>query len=269
MAGVAGRAEDVYVVQGRADGPLILTNGIALCEAIQWTSDVALYNTGEQDALVRVVGVSNGDIHVPSGDTLLVPSHRSLNLIAKRPNWQGVTSDPLWVLRLDVPAKLQLESILWIGSHNLCVSTFPNPYRFGQVRLPVVYSLTAPQQEQVHLVTTLGGDTFRGRLNVGIYNGSEVQATAHIEIRQHCNNVTIAARTVSVAPNTLTQFGGFSERPFSFLPEDPKRCQGPPFDGTPNAVYTIVTVDQPSFSFVSAIADNATPMASISITSAH
>ncbi|MEA2166391.1 MAG: hypothetical protein QOK37_4518 [Thermoanaerobaculia bacterium] len=258
-------AADVYVVQGRANGPLFFTDGKPTCEAILWNADVAFYNRGDQAAQVRVIDISNGASGSPAGETLDVPPHQAFSLVGKRPSWQNITADPLWVLHLDAPAELELQSVLWIGSSSQCTSVGTRPFRFGQVLLPVVHTLTPAQGEQVHLITGVGGDEFKGHLNVGIFNASELLATAHIEIRQHCNNATIDSRTVTVRPKSLVQFGGFSSQPLSsFL--QPDRCQGPPFDGPLNSVYTVVTVDQPSFSFVSAVADNATPMASIGIT---
>jgi hypothetical protein len=58
----------------------------------------------------------------------------------------------------------------------------------------------------VHLGTDLGVSD--SRTNVGIYNASDREANARIEIRRACDNAVVDQRTVTVPANTTSQIGG-------------------------------------------------------------
>jgi hypothetical protein len=254
-------AADVYIVQGDARGPSIDRNTLVL-----WTTDAFFYNGDDLDAIITLLDASNGAAH-RIGDTFKIAPHRSLSLTSSNRGWGSGTGDPLWVLRVDVPPAVLVDASLFIGWQSL-TGPSPSTFRFayGKARLPVFRSLTPPGQPQIHLATSLGPASNNSveiqvpsRINVAIYNGGAVQADATIEIRQHCDDRVVTSERVSIPANTIIQVGGFEART--------RDC--PPVDSSGDSirsVYTVVTVDQPSFSFVSNLSNAAIPTTSISIT---
>ena len=97
-------------------------------------------------------------------------------------------------------------------------------------------------QPQVHLGTDLGVKD--ARINVGIYNQSQSVANAHIEVRRSCDNSVVDARDVQVPPDALIQVGGLRKGLDTCL-------SNPTTQGWLR--YTVVTVDQPSMTFATAI----------------
>jgi hypothetical protein len=254
-------AEDVYIVQGDARGPSIDRNTLVL-----WTTDAFFYNGADVDALITLLDVSNGAAH-RIGDTFKIAPNRSLSLTSSNRGWGSGTGDPLWVLRIDVPPRVIVDGALFIGWQSL-TGPSPSTFRFayGKARLPVFRSLTPAGQPQIHLSTSLGPASNNSveiqvpsRINVAIYNASAVQAGATIEIRQHCDDRVVTSEHVTIAANTIIQVGGFEART--------RDC--PPIENSGDSirsVYTVVTVDQPSFSFVSNLSNAVVPTTSISIT---
>jgi hypothetical protein len=133
------------------------------------------------------------------------------------------------------------------------------PFRFGKVRLPTFRALTPAGEPQTHQATFLGSEQdIPSRINVGVYNGGTVTATAQIEIRRECDDTVVSGETVSVPAKTVLQATNFSTNPGHGCPPASPGPYGP-------GVYTVVTVDQPSFSFVSNLANTLLPITSISI----
>ncbi len=251
-------AEDVYVVQGSAIGPQVDQNFMLV-----WSSDAFFYNAGAVVSHVTLLHISNGGGRPdPSGDVLVIPARSSRSLLVDKSTWSANTGAPLWVLHLDAPADTLTEDALYIGSVGI---NLPSPstsrFRFGKARLPVFRSLAPAGQQQVHLATSLGPSSNNpveiqtpSRLNVTIYNAGNVAAAALIEIRQHCDDHLVTSKTVTIPADTIVQVSGFEAKTFDCPPTGER------------FVYTVVTVDQPSFSFVSNLSNAATPTTSISIT---
>jgi hypothetical protein len=244
-------AADLYVVQGDAQGQVIPAGG----ERITWTTDAFFYNRGASSARIRLLGVSNGGLQPGTSTELNVAPQRTATLSASLLTvlWRPLNSDPLWVLHLDVPETVLTDDELFIGAVSLSTPFF-NTYKYGKVRLPVYSSLVPANQLQVHLATNLGG--IPSHANVAVYNAGPLAATAVIEIHRHCDDATIASSAVTVASDTIMQFTGF--------PAVAAACNDDttaPIGG----VYVLVAVDQPSFSFVSNVANNDTPMTSIAV----
>ena len=251
-------AGDIYIVQGSAEGRMF--NEV---ERIIWTTDAVFYNTGSTDAVVTLLDVSNGGLRHPEYPiSFAIPPHRTATFEGERARWAPAAFDPLWAVHIDVPASVLVESVLFIGSRNegpTNVSPRDLPARFGKVRLPSFRALTSPGQPQTHLATYLGAEPdIPSRINVGVYNGGTVGATAQIEIRRHCDDTVVSSATVSVAAKSVIQVNNFSSNPGRGCPD---ASPGPGGAG----VYTVVTVDQPSFSFVSNLANTLLPITSISI----
>ncbi len=255
-------AADVYVFQGLASGPNLNSEF-----AVLWTTDAFFYNTGDTPATITLVHAtpSSTASRVPVGDTFTLPPHRGASLVKAKPSWAGV--DGLAVLHLESPPEVVVDDALFIGETPLHVSGIPSPFTFGKARLPVFRSLTPPGVQQIHLATSLGpaGDVsptiavLPNRINVTIYNDAQVSANATIEIRQHCDDRVLSSRSVTIVADSIVQIGPFDTATVN--------CQDSSGLGdSERMVYTVVTVDQPSFSFVSNLSNAATPTTSISIT---
>lgn len=247
----AGFAAEVYIVQGEARGPFLANGG-----QVFWSTDAYFYNGSAATARVRLLGMSNMAAPEPARELTLAPG-RTAALLQAAPTFRPPALPPLWIVRADVPEGVAVESILLVGT---IVDRPPLPleirrYEFGKTRLPVFRSLVAAGQPQPHLATFLGPES---RINVAVYNAATTAATARIEIRRHCDDTLVDERIVSLPPDTLIQFGGFSAQH--------GECGATPSMSGPG-VYTIVTVDRPSLSFVSNVANAYSPVTSFSVTS--
>ncbi|MDP9362361.1 MAG: hypothetical protein M3P29_13035, partial [Acidobacteriota bacterium] len=207
-------AGDIYIVQGSAEGPMFNDS-----ERTIWTTDAVFYNTGSTNAVVTLLDVSNGGLRDPSRvpTSFTIPSHRTATLEGERTGWFPAVFDPLWAVHVDVPAGVLVESILFIGSRNeggTNISPRDRPTRFGKVRLPIFRALTPAGEPQRHLATFLGAEPdIPSRINVGVYNGGAVAATAQIEIRRECDDTIVSSATVSVPAKTVIQVNNFNTNP--------------------------------------------------------
>jgi len=237
-------ARDVYVLQGYVTGASF---GL---ESTIWSTDTLFYNSGPTDESVTLLGISNGIDPVGRvGETLLIPSRRTVSL-QQATSW--VPAIPLVMLHLNAPDAVIVQDVLFVGSQeNVGVSGTADPRKYGKVALPVFTTLAPPNTPQIHLETDIG--KLEGHLNVGIYNAADRTATAVIQTRAHCDDGVVSQMTVSVPANTVVQFGPFQT--------DTGRCHG----NLVKSMYTEVTVDEPSLTFVSALANTTIPTTSISI----
>ena len=251
-------ADDIYIVQGSAEGRMLNNS-----ERTIWGTDAYFYNTGSTNAVVTLLDVSNGGLRDPSRvpGSFIIPPHRTATFGGERAAWSPAVFDPLWAVHVDVPAGVLVENLLFIGSREEGAANHSPPEirSLGKVRLPIVRSLTSPGEPQTHLATFLGAEPdIPSRINVGIYNGGAVAATAQIEIRRHCDDTVVSSANVSVPAKSVIQVNNFSSNPGRGCPD---ASPGPGGAG----VYTVVTVDQPSFSFVSNLANTLLPITSVSI----
>ena len=245
-------AADIYVVQGQATGPIIGQ------EMILWSTDALFFNAGSDTARVQLRGTSNG-VAAPLPPTAFdIAPHRSASLGQEVGNRWHLGSPTIWVHHLDVTGDVITENLLFLGAMGTSTG-IGSPFKYGKVHLPIVHALTPPGQPQVHLGTYLGiSAQIPSRINVAIYNAAAMIASAHIEVRNVCDDSLIDAKEALIPADTILQVSGFRNE--GSCPEST------PIGGPPQAVYTIVTVDQPSFSFVSTLANNTGPITSMSIT---
>ena len=230
---------DAYLYQFVASGKVVG------CNSAQWGSDVLFYNQNPTASVVRLVGISNGTVasDVPTTWTLAPRSAVSLRRLG--PTWSP--SNPpasgaiVWVLHLDVPEGVTVESRDEVFFHDSCFDVAP--FIVTKTSQPVIRSLTPANTPQVKLGTDLG--TSAGRINVAIYNASNIPAAAVIEVRRTCDDSTVASANVTIAANTIAQYGPF--------PTGDASCSSANTEPYPR--YTIVTVDQPSFSIVSTLTE--------------
>jgi hypothetical protein len=261
----ASEGEEVYVV--RFFTPRYITSTTE-CLMVGWWDHLIFRNTANEDQTVRLIEASNG--YQPSREeSLVLPRNRTRSLYSYRntpqPGGSNVwTPDEPYVFlvnRLDVPAGVLLESRGEVYGGAGEGTPLPcEPFRvgvsvLGSFSLPTVRSLVPSNSRQFHLGSDLG--TLVSRTNVGIYNGGPAAATATIEVRRGCDDALVESRNVSVPANTVIQAGGFIN--------DYQRsgCLG--FGSSPDHNrYVVVTVDQPSFSFVTTIAQDLPPKIAVS-----
>jgi hypothetical protein len=120
--------------------------------------------------------------------------------------------------------------------------------------MPVFRHLIPASQEQVHYGTDLGG--VETRQNVGVYNAGEASANVVITVRQpFCGRTSM--QTALIAPDTFMQVSVPS-----IVPCSTGELQS-------NSTYTVVTVDQPSLSFVSTLRNGVAPEVTANVTSGN
>lgn len=261
LAPITASAADVYLVQGLARG--VRLDSLGTPEEVVWASDAIFYNRGANDATVKLLGISNGQLPPGAPTEITVPAGHSTSIAAAgmSSQWQPLSGDPLWVLHLNVPNDVTVANALFVRAQT---QIGPNPtfnpllFKYGKISLPVFLAPVAPNQPQIALMTSLGDPgLIPSHTNVAIYNEGSAVATARIEIRRHCDDALVQASNVSIAPNTIQQI-------YNLPGSGP--CQGATAEQPPASVYTIITVDQPSLTMVSSIASTYGPLTSMSIT---
>lgn len=224
------------------------------CTYISWVDRLVFRNTGPAPATVRFLGVSNGQTFAGARD-LVIPTGREVVDETVNTTWVPVrpgVGGPIWINHLDVPPAVVMSSRAeaWAGHGSPCAIGRDNRIS-GTVAFPVFDHLVSPNTSQYHLAVDLGSShssqSANAHINVGIYNAGTATATATIEIRRACDERVIESRTVTVPPNSLIQFGGFATS-----------TSGSCTDGAIYRDYAVVTVDQPSLSYV-ATASNELP----------
>ena len=234
---VRANAAEVWVLQGLAVGPSVP------CALITWTGMMSFYNTGSTDATVRLLGVSGSGGIGSAPRELVVPPRR----LTQTFDW-NVGQAPLWVLHLDVPEGVLIESRINVGEQPQCPPFFPFDFSAmrGKIALPARTSLRPANEPQVHLGTDLG--TINSRNNITIYNGGNEPAVGRIEIRRGCDDAVIDSRDVTIAANDVVQVTNL---------QGTSTCG--PVNNAPYLAYAIVTVDRPSVSWVSSISNDHPP----------
>ncbi|HEY0592016.1 MAG TPA: hypothetical protein VGF40_09630 [Thermoanaerobaculia bacterium] len=254
-------ADSLWLVQASSRGYL------TPCEHVSWETDTIFFNRGTETASVSFSGTSNGPAEEPLQLTSFeIPPGRTASLMRMTGrSWAPRSNEPLWVTEVDVTGDVEVKDGLVIGTDPYSagcarISGAPIENR-GRTAYPVVRQLAPPNEVQVHLGTYLGAAT-PSRLNVGIYNGASVPANAAIYVRRDCDESVVASRFTTVPANAIVQIPVFS----GFAPTE--RCpafQSGRLGGALGGLYTVVTVDQPSFSYVANVIEGQAPIAGIVI----
>lgn len=234
LTATAAAASDAYFIRFNATGAGITA----------WADDVLFYNTNSTSVTVRFLGVSNGTAQTNT-PPLELPARTSVSLNSSPAGttWLPVPVPSLWVLHLDVPAGVIVES------RDEFYRTYPGvpellPTPRGKVSMPVFRGLRVAGEQQVHLGTDLSG--VESRVNVGVFNAGTQTASATIEVRRTCDDVAVDTRNITIPPNTVIQASGFV-----IAANSP--CTDRRTASWMRAVT--ITVDQPSVTFVSNVND--------------
>jgi hypothetical protein len=214
--------------------------------SVLWLDDVLFFNTNAAPVAVRFLGVSNGPAQDDVPPSLTLPPGRvvSLDSAPVAPKWvPNLSSVSPYILHLDIPSGVIVESRDEFY-FDRGIPELP-PFPLGKVSMPVFRDQAAAGTAQVHLGTDLSGTD--SRENVGIYNGGSQTATATIEVRRTCDDSVTDTRTLTIPPNTLIQTNG--------LQIGPANLCGTPAANSRVTRYTVITVSQPSFSYVANLTD--------------
>lgn len=235
----SAQSADVWVLEGI--GGTLLPD----CKAVTWRPGVVVHNRGNESATVRPLHVSNGGM---TALTQTVPAGSSVRAVGGSAPAYG------WISRFDIPETVGVEARMELYNGSCRISFPPPPTApFAKIRMPVFRRLVPAGEEQVHYGTDLGG--VETRQNVGVYNAGEVAANVVISVTQpFCGRKSM--QTALVGPDTFVQLSVQSITPCSR-------------DLQTNSTYTVVTVDQPSLSFVSTLRNDAKPDMSANVTSGN
>jgi hypothetical protein len=222
-----------------------------------WHDDLSFHNTTDSEAVIHLVGVSNGGIN--EGDLLdvAVPVGRTVSLTDLFGVWGTDAFPELWVVHFDAPDGVLVSSRGGLDSE--CPSPCgqpPNPFpNLGAFTMPVFRSLAPANTRQFHFGADLGAVWASpvvarpGRSNVGIYNAGNAEAAAVVSLHRACDDALIATRTVRVPTNSAVQVGIQQSSEPVACAETQKLNQW--------LRYVTVVVDQPSLSYVFNLAEDA------------
>jgi hypothetical protein len=217
------------------------------CHSVTWTGDARLLNQNSVPVEAKLVDMSDGGVLPGTQRFLTLPPGEVISVMTQGPSgWAPSVQDTtyaLWVLHLDVPSGVLLENRDEVAALNDCVGPTP-PTSITKIPLPAVRALVPAGVPQTKLGTDLG--LRASHQNVAVYNDGLQIAVAHIEVRRSCDNTIAAQRDVTVDPKSIIQVNG--------IPVGTNTCSSSLLSA--HERYTVVVVDQPSFSIVSSVADD-------------
>ncbi len=213
-----------------------------------WQDDLIFHNTTGQDAVVRLLDVSNGAIQNDDVREISVPAGKTVSLWNYWGSWWPDTFPQFWVVHVEVP-----DGVL-VATRGLAKAQCPSPCAappnplpdLGAFAMPVFQSLVPAGTPQVRMGADLG--TKAARLNVGLYNAASVSARATITVYQACTDTPLESRTVSIPANTALQVSGLGSVKPSCSDELPR-------GQNPWLRYAVVVMDQPGVSYVINVAE--------------
>jgi len=258
-------AREVWVVQFRTQFPDVSPPP---CQSIlRWYSRLLLSNSTDLPLSVSILGVSNGPLRSDASG-LTVPPHQTVSVLGTLqiapPHWAPdfpETATVVWATKLDVPTGVYVSDRGEIFLNEMTGSNPGPPCNLrgqGIAALPfrVVDQLTPAGVSQYHLGTDIGDAAnapfYDARVNVGIFNASQQQATALVEVR--CSQSSsvlggpdplVTRTTVVVPPNSIIQQTVLNST----------RLTPCPAPGSVNPYHVIVTSDQPGFSYAAALSN--------------
>lgn len=237
LMAASAQGADAYIVRFNASGKI--SQG---WQAI-WTSDLLLYNQKSTPAEIRLLGVSNGQVETSESLVREIPPRQVSSL---NRNWApaGSPRPEMWVMHVEVPEGVTIDARDIVTYRDTIIPDSLPTGIYTKVSLPVIKALTPPGVEQIKLGTDLGSTPTRQ--NVAIYNAGSQLANATVEVRRACDDFVVDRRAVTVNPNSIIQVNGLSTGTTTCTPLD--RAAG-------YVRYTVIVVDQPSFSIVSSVTE--------------
>ena len=156
-------AGDVFLVRFLGGG-----KSLTSCYVMGWRDNATFFNQSDNPALIRILGMSDGEPFSRTPDSFSVPPRTAVLLddllhFAWRPSTGGIA-----ILHLDVPSGVIVEDHDDIAVANTCIDPRLPPASVGHASMPVFDHLTSAGEPQVHLGTDLGANA--SRVNVLVYN---------------------------------------------------------------------------------------------------
>src|SRR5438067_2375382 len=179
------------------------------CKAVFWHDTLTFYNPSSSTVTVRVLGISNGGPFRSDPPSFMIPGGTVVDAdVALHGAWSPKNGDPIWIMHLDIPDGVMMESRNEIRVGDVCIAENP-VISAGKISLPIFRELVPANEPQVHLGTDVGSRD--AHINIGIYNQGAVTANAHVEVRRACDNTVVDSRDVTVPPDAMTQFAGLAK----------------------------------------------------------
>lgn len=257
----AAYASDVYVVDAYALAAKIPNS----CTSLVWDADTVFYNLSNTDAVVTLLGISNGTRNPGFPNTFTIPAGTATSIRQKiGALWHPLSNDAVWVYHLDVPDGVRVDTELFPESTTLfCPRPVIVTQPYGKVQIPVFRTLTPAGQSQFIGGLTLGD--VPAHMNVAIYNAGETTAHATIQVFRACDARLVASQQVTIPANTIWQF------PAVPAPNTTGACASGIMqpNGLNSLAYAAVVVDSPSLSFASAASDIEPPISTILFSAGH
>jgi hypothetical protein len=226
------------------------------CCLIHWFDQVTFHNSTSAAVVVTVLGLSNGSLPDGAPTTFQIAAGSTATL--RYQDWEPYGAhgafQGIYVAHLDVPAGVIVDSRGVWGATTLFTQAALDFPTYGKFALPIFSALTPAGVAQYHMSTELGG--VPSHENVGVYNAGATAAQAHIELRQGCDDTLLGSLEITIPPNTAVQLTGPSA--------DGKTCPPPDSDYLPQP-YIVVTVDQPSLSWVTTVANGVPQPISVNV----
>ena len=244
-------AADRYVARFHVAGPQI-----DAATGTLWVDRISFHNPTQTDLTIHPLGVSNGQLAAAVRD-LVVPSGRTVSVRSDvdETGWTPSPGAPLWVVHLDVPAGIVIESRLELAAFHIGSNPLLDGRTVAAFPLPVYSSPTA---SAVFLGTDLGSDengaATDARINVIVYNASPSSSHVAIESRRACDETVIERRDLSVAANMAVQVPAMSTSTNGCTTAD-----------NTSGSYVVVTMDQPGLAWETTLANGVLPLTPVGV----
>ena len=245
VVGRSAFARDVWIVRISGFGLNRASGGTQL-----WSDEVRVLNAGSAVESMRLIEASNG-ISLPISDPLPIPPGTT---VFPQQGSVWFLEIPMAVFHLDVGDDVVVSSRLLSQACCPAIATPPPLPAFGAIPLPVFVALVPAGQQQVLVDTDLPG--YSSRINLALFNASDTEAQALIEVISACDGRIVSTRSEPVPANSIIQTG--IGNPAACSPTD----EGPHVDGP---TWVRVTMDQPGFAVAATLANFVDPNIPIGI----
>jgi hypothetical protein len=247
IASSAGLAADRYAARFNVGGPQLDAETGTI-----WVDRITFHNTTQGDLVVRPLGVSNGQLQTAVRD-LVVPAGRTVSVRSDVDDsgWTPGPGATLWVLHLDVPDGIVVESRLELAAFHIGSQPLSDRRTVTAFPLPVYSTLSS--DDKVLLGTDLGSDenglATDARINVIVYNSGSSAAAVSVESRRACDESVIERRELQVAPNTAVQVAGLSTA-----------TAGCATSSNTSGSYVVVSMNQAGQAWATSLANGVLPL---------
>jgi hypothetical protein len=251
LAAARATAADRYAARFNVGGPQLDEETGTI-----WVDRISFHNTTAGDLAVHPIGVSNGRLD-PAAHDLIVPGGRTVSVRSDvdASGWAPLPAAPLWVIHLDVPAGIVMESRLELAAFH--IGSQPSVDRRTVTAFPLPVHST-PSESATFLGTDLGSDenglATDARINVVVYNSSPLPSVVAVESRRACDEGVIERRTVTLTGNTAAQIAALSTVTAGCTTADDT-----------SGSYVVVSMEQPGLAWETTLANGVLPLTPVGV----